>query len=117
MKDLHEIAANARNGFYQISVSESDKRNAVLKSLARLLTENKDSIFAANQADRLSPSPCEIYFEIGTNTSYSPLCARTTPDRERSMPRASPMILADLSILRKDLIANIKPPAYLCLKV
>ena len=52
LKDLHEIAASARNGFYQISVSESDKRNAVLKSLARLLTENKDSIFAANQADR-----------------------------------------------------------------
>ena len=52
LKDLHEIAANARNGFYQISVSESGKRNAVLKTLARLLTENKENIFAANQADR-----------------------------------------------------------------
>lgn len=52
LKDLHEIAANARNAFYQISVSASDKRNAVLKSLARLLEENKESIFAANQADR-----------------------------------------------------------------
>ena len=52
LKDLHEIAANARNAFYQISVSASDKRNAVLESLARLLEENKENIFAANEADR-----------------------------------------------------------------
>ena len=51
MKDLHEIAANARSAFYQISVSSADQRNTVLSALARLLTQNKDSIFAANQAD------------------------------------------------------------------
>ena len=51
MKDLHEIAASARSAFYQISVSTAEQRNAVLSALARLLTQNKDSIFAANQAD------------------------------------------------------------------
>ena len=35
MKDLHEIAANARKAFYQISVSTADQRNKVLLSLAR----------------------------------------------------------------------------------
>ena len=30
------------------------------------------SRLSANQADRLSPSPREIYLEMGTKTSYSP---------------------------------------------
>ncbi len=51
MKDLHEIAANARKAFYQISVSTTDQRNKVLLTLARLLKENKDDIFSANKED------------------------------------------------------------------
>ena len=51
MKDLHEIAARARSAFYQISVSSSEQRNGVLTALARLLTENRERIFLANQAD------------------------------------------------------------------
>ena len=51
MKDLHEIAARARSAFYQISVSSSEQRNSVLTALARLLTENRERIFTANQAD------------------------------------------------------------------
>ena len=51
MKDLHKIAARARSAFYQISVSTSEQRNSVLSSLARLLTENRERIFSANQAD------------------------------------------------------------------
>ena len=51
MKDLHEIAANARKAFYQISVSTTDQRNKVLLSLARLLKENKEAVFIANRED------------------------------------------------------------------
>ena len=51
MKDLHEIAARARSAFYQISVSSSEQRNSVLTALARHLTENRERIFTANQAD------------------------------------------------------------------
>ena len=51
MKDLHEIAANARKAFYQISVSTADQRNKVLLSLARLLKENKEAVFIANRED------------------------------------------------------------------
>lgn len=51
MKDLHEIAANARKAFYQISVSNADQRNKVLLSLARLLKENKEAVFIANRED------------------------------------------------------------------
>ena len=51
MKDLHEIASRARSAFYSISVSASETRNAVLFSLARLLDENRESVFTANQAD------------------------------------------------------------------
>lgn len=52
MMDLHEIAANARKAFYQISVSSTDQRNKVLLSLARLLKENKDDIYIANKEDQ-----------------------------------------------------------------
>ena len=51
MKDLHVISANARNAFYQISVSSAEQRNAVLSVLARLLMENSEKIFRANKAD------------------------------------------------------------------
>ena len=51
MKDLHEIASNARNAFYTVSVSSAEKRNFALQSLARLLSEHKDSIFSANRED------------------------------------------------------------------
>ena len=51
MKDLHEIASRARSAFYRISVSAPETRNAVLLSLARLLDENRESVFSANQAD------------------------------------------------------------------
>ncbi len=51
MRDLHDIAARARNAFYQISVSSIEQRNGVLSALARLLTENKQLIYAANHAD------------------------------------------------------------------
>ena len=51
MKDLHEIASRARRAYYSISVSSDEKRNACLKKLAELLTENKTGIFTANRAD------------------------------------------------------------------
>ena len=51
MKDLHEIAAHARSAFYQISFSSAEQRNKVLTVLGRLLLNNKERIFAANQAD------------------------------------------------------------------
>jgi len=51
MKDLHEIASRARSAFYSISVSAPETRNAVLLTLARLLDENRESVFTANQAD------------------------------------------------------------------
>ena len=51
MKDLHEIASRARQAYYSISVSSDEKRNACLKKLAELLTENKTGIFTANRAD------------------------------------------------------------------
>ena len=51
MKDLHEIAANSRQSFYQISVSNIESRNAALLRLAELLVHEKDSIFTENQKD------------------------------------------------------------------
>ena len=51
MKDLHDIAFRARNAFYDISVSSSEKRNQALISLACLLENNKNRIFEANQSD------------------------------------------------------------------
>lgn len=51
MKDLHDIASRSRNAFYSISVSSSDTRNSVLVSLAHLLEENREIIFAANHDD------------------------------------------------------------------
>ena len=51
MKDLHDIASRSRNAFYGISVSSSDTRNSVLVSLAHLLKENREIIFAANHDD------------------------------------------------------------------
>ena len=51
MKDLHDIASRARKAFYSISVSSSEKRNAVLTSLVRILEENREKVFAANKTD------------------------------------------------------------------
>ena len=74
MKDLHVIAANARNAFYQISVSSSEQRNAVLSSLARLLKENSEQIFKANKAD---------YEAAVIENLSSPLLHRLTFGREK----------------------------------
>jgi hypothetical protein len=55
---------------------------------------------------------------MGTNTSYSPLWARVGPAKNKSIANDRQMILIVLSILQcADMIANIKPPDYLCLKV
>ena len=51
MKDLHEIASRSKSAFYQVSISSSEKRNAALITLARLLEQHKDNIFAANRDD------------------------------------------------------------------
>ena len=51
MKDLHEIASRARSAFYSVSVSAEEVRNAALISLARLLEEHKEQVYAANAAD------------------------------------------------------------------
>ena len=51
MKDLHEIASRSRNAFFSISVSSAEKRNDALSALARLLEDNCEEIFAANQHD------------------------------------------------------------------
>ena len=74
MKDLHDIAFRARKSFYCISVSSSDQRNNVLKSLVRLLKDNKEEIFAANRID----------IEAAKNNSLaSPLLHRLTFGEEK----------------------------------
>ena len=51
VKDLHEMASRARDAFYTVSVSSDDKRNEALTALARVLEENKETVFEANRAD------------------------------------------------------------------
>lgn len=51
MKDLHEMASRARNAFYAVSVSSDEKRNEALTAMARVLEEEKESVFEANRAD------------------------------------------------------------------
>ena len=51
MKDLHVMASRARDAFYTVSVSSDDKRNEALTALARVLEENKETVFEANRAD------------------------------------------------------------------
>ena len=74
MKDLHEIASRARKSFYCISVSSSDQRNDVLKSLVRLLKENKEEIYAANRIDTEAAK---------SNSLASPLLHRLTFGEEK----------------------------------
>ena len=51
MKDLHEMASRARDAFYTVSVSTDEKRNEALTALARVLEEEKETVFEANRAD------------------------------------------------------------------
>ena len=51
MKDLHEIASRARDSYYIVSVSSSEKRNNTLSILAELLYQNREKIFSANRDD------------------------------------------------------------------
>ena len=49
--DLHEMSSHARQSFYRISVSPSEQRNQALLNLARLLEEQKETVFTANRCD------------------------------------------------------------------
>ncbi len=60
MKDLHEIASRAREAFYTVSVSSDEKRNEVLTALARILYENRESIFTSNRADLDEATAAEL---------------------------------------------------------
>ncbi len=51
MNDLHEMSSRARGAFWQISVSSPEMRNRVLLTLANLLEENREAVFAANDRD------------------------------------------------------------------
>ena len=51
MKDLHTMCFNARNAFYDLSVSSVHTRNSVLLHIAENLAKQKDALFAANQED------------------------------------------------------------------
>ena len=74
MKDLHQIAAHARNAFYHISVSTLSQRNSILSVLARLLIDHKDRIFAANRIDLDSAA---------SDNLASPLLHRLTFNEEK----------------------------------
>lgn len=45
------MAESARDAFYRISASDAEVRNETLRSLAALLEQEKETIFAANRAD------------------------------------------------------------------
>ena len=51
MTDLHRMAMEAREAFYQLSVSSAEKRNAFLAALADELRSSAEAVFAANQQD------------------------------------------------------------------
>lgn len=51
MKDLHSMAAKARESFYQISVASIEIRNQALMTLAQRLEAKKKEIFLANDED------------------------------------------------------------------
>lgn len=51
MSDLHEMARQAREAFFDLSVSPPEKRNEVLTRLSGLLQERREDIFEANRKD------------------------------------------------------------------
>ena len=51
MADLHELAGNARNAFYELSVSPLEQRNQALSALADRLRAHQEEIFSANEED------------------------------------------------------------------
>ena len=51
MKDLHQMAFQARESFYQISDSSLEHRNQILHTLSDLLQKNQKEIYEANAAD------------------------------------------------------------------
>jgi len=51
MRDLHQVASEAREASYPLAFSSEGKRNLALKNIANILAENAAEIFSANQAD------------------------------------------------------------------
>jgi len=49
--DLHEVAMNAREAFYQVSVSSAEVRNRALEAMADQLQADASDIFRENEAD------------------------------------------------------------------
>ncbi len=49
--NLSEMAQNARNAFYDLSVSAAEKRNLALRMMAEQLERDRENIFSANEAD------------------------------------------------------------------
>ena len=49
--NLPEMARNARNAFYELSVSSAETRNRVLFLISDALEEDREEIFAANRED------------------------------------------------------------------
>ena len=49
--NLSEMAKNARQAFYELSVSSFEKRNEVLLRIAETLEQDREAVFSANQAD------------------------------------------------------------------
>lgn len=60
MNDLHEMASRAREAFYKVSVSSDAKRNEALTALARVLDENRETVFASNRADLEEASAADL---------------------------------------------------------
>ncbi|MGN1369846.1 MAG: glutamate-5-semialdehyde dehydrogenase [Aristaeellaceae bacterium] len=51
MKDLHQMALSSRQAAWMLAAADISMRNAALLAMARCLNEQKDAIFAANDAD------------------------------------------------------------------
>lgn len=49
--NLPEMARNARNAFYELSVSSAETRNRVLFLISNALEEDREAVFAANRED------------------------------------------------------------------
>ena len=49
--NLYETAREAKNAFYELSVSSIKKRNQILLNLAEMLEQDHEAIYAANDAD------------------------------------------------------------------
>ncbi len=51
MKDLHQMADASRRAAWALAASAAEQRNAALLAMARVLNENSEAIFAANETD------------------------------------------------------------------